>query len=218
MMTEATLSGVDDVSHLADASWHAARVTVAIGGFARLVRLGLTSILRTDPGVQLLTAVDEIELKGLVTRGSVNVAVLGEPSVQSVLALRAIEPNIGVVVLSRQSTPTYGMALVGCGVSCLDWDACSDDISAAIYLAARGGCMFVSCDGRVEYQDWRADGLLTERQRVVLTHHLMGDSYERIAVELKISVSTVKKHTAMLCRKVKATSKRDLTNILNPTH
>jgi DNA-binding NarL/FixJ family response regulator len=200
------------------ASWPEARVTVAVGGLARLVRLGLIGILRTDPGVRLLKAVDETGLEGVVAHGSVQVVVLGEPAAQSVLSLRAVELDLGFVVLARKPTLTYGMALVGCGISCLDWDACSGDIRAAIYLAACGGCMFVSGDDRVEYQDWRADGLLTKRQRVVLAHHMSGDSYEEIALALKISISTVKKHTASLCCKLKVASKRDLSKILILAH
>ena len=214
MKEEPALSGAEHGTRLDPAPWRAAPVTVAVSGFARLARLGLIGILRSDPRVRLLDVVDEAGLEDVVARGSVHVAVLGEPTAQLVLALRVIEPDIGLLVLAREPTPTYGRALVGCGVSCLDWDACSNDIHAAIYLAAHGGCMFVSSADRVEYADWRENGLLTERQRVVLTHHLRDDSYEQIALELEISVSTVKKHTAVLCRRLKAASKRDLSKLL----
>ncbi|MBA3808222.1 MAG: response regulator transcription factor [Solirubrobacterales bacterium] len=192
-----------------------ADISVVVGRFGRLVRCGLLADLRDDPRIRVLAEnLDQPSLEAVVTDNSVQVAILDEPDVQSVCPpLRTIAPNIGLLAVTREPTPTYGMALLAWGVSCLDWDATSADVRYAVRLADAGGCMFVSRGDRVECHEWRAEGLLTKRERVVLGRYIEGDSHERIALALKISVSTAKTHTARARLKLRASSRHDLVGI-----
>jgi DNA-binding NarL/FixJ family response regulator len=207
--------GAEQIGALDSGSRNADGITVAVGRIARLVRCGLVDDLRDDPRIHVLADnLEKSSLQAFVARGSVQAVVLDESAVQSMSPpLRAIAPDIGLLAVAREPTPTYGRALLAWGVSCLDWDATSEDVREAVHLAVVGGCMFVSRSDRVEYPDWRAESLLSERERAVLSRHIEGDSYEQIALALKISVRTAKAHTASARGKLRASSKRDLLGI-----
>lgn len=189
-------------------------IAVAVGRIARLARGGLVDDLRIDPRIRVLADnLDASSLEAIVAQGVVHVAVLDEAAVQSASLLTAIAPSIGLLVLAREPSPVYGRALVASGVSCLDWDVASEDVRAAVRLAVDGGCMFVSRDDRVNCSDWRVESLLSKRERAVLSRHIEGNSYEQIALALKISRSTAKNHTASARRKLGASSRRELMGI-----
>jgi len=194
-------------------------ISVVLGRFGRLVRCGLLADLQNEPRIHVLAEnLDESSLEALVRRASIQVVIVDEAAVQSVsLALRMIAPDIGLLAIGREPTPTYGRALLAWGVSCLDLDATSEDVYEALHLAAAGGCMFVSRSDRVECPNWQTESLLSGRERAVLARHVDGDSYEQIAFALKISVRTAKAHTASARRKLRASSRRDLLGIPLPT-
>ena len=194
-------------------------VSVVLGRFPDLLARGLMNVLREDPSVHLLDAdLDNGELKRAIARDSVRTAIIDEaagPSLSSCIG--PIQPDTGIVVVAREPTVPYGMVLLAAGISCFAASASADAIRAAVRLAAAGGCAFVSLDGDcVERRDRDQRAILTERQVTILDRLSKGQLPQRIALELGISVSTVKTHTKTVVRTLNAPSKRDLVDM--PVH
>lgn len=187
-------------------------MTVVAGRFEVLVGRGLASVLAEDTSVRVLDSnLERVMLKRAVMELAPQVAILDEVNISLARCLMALQPAIGVVVLAREPTLTYGMVLLAAGVSCVAGSASAADVAMSVHTVGHGGCVFVSADsGRVERPDRDPQGILTKRESQVLGG-LSGDkSYAEIALELKISVATVKKHTASLLRKLRASSKQAL--------
>jgi DNA-binding NarL/FixJ family response regulator len=73
--------------------------------------------------------------------------------------------------------------------------------------------MFESAGERVELADRRDPGILTDREIQVLELLCKGKLYAEIALDLEISASTVGKHARSLQQKLKAASRRDITEL-----
>jgi DNA-binding NarL/FixJ family response regulator len=187
-------------------------VSVVAGRFEVLVGRGLASVLAEDTSVRVLESnLERVGLKRAVMQLAPQVVVLDEVNISLARCLMALAPAIGVVVLAREPTSTYGMVLLAAGVSCLADSASAADIATTVHTVGHGGCVFVSADaGRVKRPDRDPAGILTKRETQVLAGLSDDKSYAEIALELKISVTTVKKHAASLLGKLRASSKQVL--------
>ncbi len=117
-------------------------------------------------------------------------------------------------MLASQPTLPYAMLLLMAGVSCLDMGICAGEFLAAVHVVARGGCMFVSGDGRrVDRVNPARARVLTDREVEVLKGLSSGRRYAQIAFELEISIDTVKKHGRSLLQKLAASSTRDFIGL-----
>jgi DNA-binding NarL/FixJ family response regulator len=190
-------------------------VTVVAGSFEALVRRGLASVLAEDTSVRVLDSnLEGTNLEHTVMELAPQVAILDEASISLARRLMALQPAIGVLVLAREPTFTYGMVLLAAGLSCVAGSASEADIVTSLHIVGQGGCRFVSADGRrVRRPDREAEGILTKRESQVLGGLSENESYAEIALKLKISAATVKKHTASLLRKLGASSKRALVGM-----
>jgi DNA-binding NarL/FixJ family response regulator len=202
------------------ASTDAARcVSVVLGRFPDLLAQGLMNVLREDPSVNLLDSdLDNGELKRAIARDHVRTAIVDEaggPSLSSCIG--PIQPDTGIVVVAREPTVPYGMVLLAAGISCFATSASAHAIRAAVRCTAAGGCAFVSVDGNhVARRDRNPRAMLTQRQVTILDRISKGHLPQRIALELGISVNTVKTHTKTVVSTLHAPSKRDLVDM--PVH
>jgi DNA-binding NarL/FixJ family response regulator len=191
-------------------------VTVVAGRFEALIGRGLTSIIGDDDRVGILECdVESTELKRAVAELVPDAVIVDETGLRLLApSVLAIQAATGVVVLVRDPALSYGMALLAAGVTCVARNASTRDILDSLYVACRGGCMFVSANGhRIEQLNRANVQILTKREREVLEHISHERSHEEIARHLRISVATVKKHTTGLLGKLGASSKRELTGL-----
>lgn len=194
-------------------------VSVVLGRFDALLARGLVDVLREDPAVQLIGAGHRcVEVASVLACGTASTAIVDEVDGRSLrMAVRSIQPSVGIVVLVREPPFPCGMVLLEAEMSCLAANVCAEDVLAAVRLTAQGGCMFVSATGeRVDRLDRRAHRILTEREIQVLRGLSERKSYGQIAWELGIDISTVGKHAARLVGKLRASSTRDLIGMPVP--
>jgi DNA-binding NarL/FixJ family response regulator len=184
-----------------------------LGRFDELVATGLAGVLRRDHRVRLFAS-DHAPAGvgqgyGPPARRVVIVAETADRSESE----SSIQPGGGIVMLALAPTVPQGMMLLEAGVSCLAFSAPAEDVLAAVRLAARGGCMFVSgaCERFVRPD--RRERLLTRRELDVLGRLSSGTPYREIARELEIGVATVNKHARSLIQKLQASSRRDLQGL-----
>lgn len=194
-------------------------VTVVVGQFGTVISRGLRQILAEDRRLHVAAAdLDSRALEHAAANLAPQVAILDEHSVVGPdlsRRLRAIRPNIGLLVLAHQPTRGYGLRLLAWGATgCVSTDASAADIVRAVRLAAEGRPGFVwmwpSTHPRA-----RAAGVasLTARERDVLPLLSEGYSNAQIALRLHISVETVRTHVARILRKLGVSGRGELHGI-----
>jgi DNA-binding NarL/FixJ family response regulator len=188
-------------------------VTVVTGRFEALVAHGLLSILGQDDRVRILASeLESNSLKQAVRDLTPHVAIVDELYLPTLSCwVGAIRSATGVIVLARKPPFPYGMVLLAAGVTCVAGNGSVIDLLASVDVAGRGGCMFVSADGnRIERPERELEGILTKRENEVLEGLSNDRPYVEIAEDLSISLTTLRKHTTSLLRKLGASSKREI--------
>src|ERR1700689_2339792 len=126
-----------------------ASVSVVLGRFDPLLGRGLVDVLREDPAVRLVgVGLQCVELACVLAGRTASTAIVDElagPSLR--MAVRLIQPPVGIVVLVREPPFPCGMVLLEAEMSCLAVNARAEDVLPAVPLTAQGGCMFVSATG-----------------------------------------------------------------------
>jgi DNA-binding NarL/FixJ family response regulator len=186
-------------------------VTVVIGRLDPLLSRGLETSLQADPRLHILAVdLNERALERLVALRRPKLVVLSELVNNGLLArLASLETSPRVVVVAGRPTSLFGSLLLAAGVSCLAQDAALVDILAAIHGAARGEPTFVAGNGPQSSRRARAQ-LLTKRETEVF-HCLSRDmAAAEIALELRLSVATVRTHTRAIFRKLGVKDRREL--------
>lgn len=176
--------------------------------------VGLMTVLR-DSGVAsaLATSLDAAAPPCPATHARQLVAIIDEKA-DPLRCSQSLDPSAGIVVLARDPTRPYGLVLSAAGISCVDSEMSVEDILAAVRLAAKGGCVFLSGAGSCDVRSERnTERILTSREIQVLTMLSVDMSYAAIALKLGISAETAKKHTRHLLQKLSASSKRELSGL-----
>lgn len=190
-------------------------IGVHLGSFDVSTQSRLAGALSGDPHIRLLVAEQSRAPDGLTA----SVAIFSETAEEDLGAFRASEPATGVIVLAEDPRRIYGMLLLDAGVSCLARNSAAGEILAAVYLAARGDCLFLSADGqRMERRRARQLHELTAREREVLALLSRDKKPAEIALALRIGVETVRTHTASIRRKLGVKSSRELRGVSVPHH
>jgi DNA-binding NarL/FixJ family response regulator len=193
---------------------------VAIGRLDGLMSAGLSQALRAARGVDVLASdVKADELERLVAHRAPRVVILdGAEEYALLMRLKAKRPAPGVLVLARDPSHLLGTMLLAEGTTCLAWNVSMDELTSAVYLAAQGGSVFVSAGGqRLQRPPRGRVQSLTERQSEVLEHLSKRRSDAAIALDMKISVATVRSHVREVLRKLNVRSRRDLAGVVVPS-
>jgi len=189
---------------------------VAIGRFANLIGLSLSSILG-DSGVDVVAS-------GLGYSGLIGALVKAPPpqvvvideelAVSAVIAgLRSRRPGLGIVVITQ--SPRVGSHLLRArlkdraGISCLSTDTSAGDLLAAVHLAAEGQELpSADLDRRApRIADFAS---LTPREGEVLSDLLQRRRPAQIAAALHITPATVQTHIRRIYRKLGVRSREQL--------
>jgi DNA-binding NarL/FixJ family response regulator len=183
------------------------RISVLLGSFDQLLRLGLSKVLDEETTLDTIDANgDATVLERVVAERAPRVAVLDEESVAGLSLprrLRAIQPTIAVVVLAYRPTRAYSMRLLAAGATCLAKDASAEDLVTMIHLVASGTRTAATVS-------------LTPREIDVLRYLRTGQSHREVADNLQVGVETVRTHAARIRRKLGVHSKRELIGMPLP--
>jgi DNA-binding NarL/FixJ family response regulator len=204
---------VDAAPVVSDGADESQGVDVLIGRLDDLVATGLAEVLRTDRRLRVLASNTELAGHKSAYGGSAPQVVIVNEEADRLTSESSIEPGGGIVMLTHAPTVPQGIVLLEAGISCLALSVVAEDLLAAVWFAARGGCLFVSGTRDRFGRPDRRQRVLTERELEVL-HRLSGGApYREIARELEISVATVNKHAQSLIQKLHGSSKRDLKGL-----
>lgn len=187
-------------------------VTVVIGRFEPLVAHGLLHVLNVEPFMVLASDLEQVALERAIARERPQMVILTEEVAYPLLAqLKSTDPAVRILVLARNPTPLQGTMLLANGATCVAANASPADLLAAARLAAEGGSAFLSADGqRVQRPSADRVRQLTRREAEVYKHLGKGNSDAVIALEMEISVGTVRAHVRAVFRKLNVKSRREL--------
>jgi DNA-binding NarL/FixJ family response regulator len=176
-------------------------VTVALGHFGDVIRLGLDQILKQDPSIAIVARNTRTSSLECATRQrSLQVVIVGEHLAPpaALPALKAAAPMAGVIVLVHQASRARYAQMTAAGATCLSTDASSAEILAAVRQVAAGA---------------RGTPSLTPRETEVLACIQEHETHPEIAAKLHISVETARSHTASIRRKHGVQSNRELVGV-----
>src|SRR5256884_5672142 len=180
-------------------------------------REGLRALIELEPDLKVVgeasTAAEGVRL----VRGSsptlviTDLAMPGGSGLRTIDELRAVCPNVRVLVLTAYCTDEHIVAALGAGADgYMLKDASRAELLQAIRSVIAGQKYFskpVSArlvSGYLRRNDPASDPCprITDREREVLTPIALGESNKRVAVALRLCVKTVEKHRANLMRKL----------------
>ena len=186
---------------------------IALGEDSLIVREGVRQLLALDPEVEIVAAVgDELSLRQACAEHRPEVVLTDirmppthtDEGIRLAAELRTTHPEIGVVILSQFSDPTYALALLDHGSdgrAYLLKERVHNraELMAAIRAVATGGSMIdpkvvealVTARSRVEHSPLNE---LTARELEVLAEIAQGRSNTAIAEALFLTKRAVEKH------------------------
>ena len=194
-----------------------------------LVREGLLRLLQTIDDVEVVGAcTDYFELMETVQRDRPDVVITDirmppegtDEGIRAARELRAILPELGVVVVSQYAEPHYALALLddgSAGRAYLLKERISDpvELANAIREVARGGSVIdpliveTLVHARASRRESPLDRL-TPREREVLEQMAQGRNNAGIAAELHLSERAVEKHINSLFSKIGVSEEREV--------
>jgi len=186
---------------------------IALGEDSLIVREGVRQLLAVDPEVEIVAAVgDELSLRRACEEQRPDVVLTDirmppthtDEGIRLAAELRRTHPEIGVVILSQFSDPSYALALLDHGSdgrAYLLKERVHNraELMAAIHAVAAGGSMIdpkvvealVAARSRVEHSPLNE---LTARELEVLAEIAKGKSNTAIAEALFLTKRAVEKH------------------------
>jgi DNA-binding CsgD family transcriptional regulator len=171
-------------------------IAILLGRFAPVVREGLKSLVSEDARAQLLAAdLDVTDLRSALLPVATGVAIVSDAVDYSYLQSTSMKQLVGVIVFAERPCRHCESALADSGIAYLDQHASPSAIRAAIHHAARR-------DPRRVDRPARNPPRLTRRETQVLMYLIRDAAYLEIALDLTITVETVRTHTKNICRKV----------------
>jgi len=195
------------------------KVTIVVGRFDPLVRRGVKDALADDRRLDILASdLEDGILERTVFTELPCVVILGEAVDYALLArLKSSARGTGVLVLAHDPPRVCGTTLLKVGATCLAGNASPEDLIDAVHLAAKGDLLFISADGqRVQRPSLERARLLTDRETEVFGQLSKGRSDAAIALDLRISVATVRAHVRSVLRKLNVRSRRWLVGMSLP--
>jgi DNA-binding NarL/FixJ family response regulator len=193
-------------------------IRVVVGEDQPLFRAGVVHVLQ-EAGLDVVASAGDARDLVLKARAhSPNVAVIdiqmppdfSDDGLRAAREIRAMEPSIGVLVLSHFLEERYAIDLLGDrpeGVGYLLKDRVADTESFvdAVRRVAHGGSVIdAEVVGRLVGRRRRRDPLdeLTCREREVLVQMAEGKSNQEVAGQLVVTVSAVERHVTSIFAKL----------------
>ena len=201
--------------------------TVAAGSTTRIVlvenhailRDGLRALLEMEGDFTVVGSVGDAAAAAALVRDLKpqliisDVALPGRSGIALISELLAANPGMRLLVLTAHGAEEYIRAALNAGAhGYVLKDSGREDLIKAIravvagrqYLCATVAAKVVSgfVSGLALKRPLPAEGLVTGRERQVLTRIALGQSNKSIARELGLSVKTIEKHRANLMRKL----------------
>jgi DNA-binding NarL/FixJ family response regulator len=182
-----------------------------------ILREGLRALIELEPDLRVVgeatCAAEGIQAVKSVAPTLVicDLALPGASGLRTISELRALSPQLRVLVLTAYCTDEYIRAALNAGADgYVLKDASRAELMQAIRAVLNGQKYFsepVSArlvSGYLQRGDPATDGSprITEREREVLTRIALGESNKRVAIALRLSIKTVEKHRANLMRKL----------------
>lgn len=195
-------------------------ITVAIARFEDLIALGLEAALAADPSVSIVARdIMPAHIDAMVRVHHPRVLVLDVGALNylgQVRELSLAHPGTHLVALGHGLSSADSSQLLAFGASAyLAKGTQTRDLLNAIHLASRGMQL-----QRMPVGDTAAAGqiaLLTTREGDVLTMLREDRSNAQIALELHVSVETVRSHARSIYRKLGVSSRRALMALPSAT-
>ena len=190
-----------------------------------IVREGLVSLLEDEPDIDVVGESDSAHAAlQFVTSNAVDVVVLdlrmpGMSAVDAIHALRAVRPELRIVILTSFFEDSEVHAVLCAGATgFLLKDAHRDDILLAIRRVAAGeSWIHRPVQNRLlklMTQGVSKDDLLTQREGQVLQLIGEGLSNKRIALKLDLQEKTVKHHMSRILAKLNVSNRTEATMTL----
>lgn len=199
-------------------------IKIAIVDDHPIVRAGLKQFLSEHIDLQVIgEASNGKEALDIVRKGGVDVVLLdismpNQSGVDALLAIKAREPNLPVLILSGFPEKHYAITLLKQGASgYVQKDADPDDIVKAIRIVAQGRkyitASLAEClaDGLYKPEDKAAHEQLSEREFQVFLRLANGETIGHIANSMSLSVKTVSTYRTRLMEKMALESNSSLT-------
>ena len=188
-------------------------ITVAVSRFEDLVALGLQSALAADPSVAIVARdVAPAHLEATLRARRPRVLVLDVGGLRDLAQVRELSlahPGTHLVLLGQGLSNADSAQLLAFGASAyLAKTTQTRDLLNAIHLASRGMQLQLMPVGATA--EAHRHSLLTSREGDVLPLLRQDRSNAEIALELHISIETVRSHARNIYRKLGVTSRRAL--------
>jgi DNA-binding NarL/FixJ family response regulator len=194
-------------------------MTVVIGRFGALIRLGLLALLTPATGLEVV-GLDRLtdDLEGALVRHRPHVLLVDADAVRDdrlLMRSREISPSTSIVVIMPQLTRARALSLLARGASaCLDQDSSGLEILNAITLAIEGTQVIVARPVvHTASPQLVAPATLTQRETEIRDQLSLGRSNAQIALALNISVETVRTHAGHIYRKLGINNRTELIGL-----
>ncbi|NCP86896.1 MAG: DNA-binding response regulator [Anaerolineae bacterium CG_4_9_14_3_um_filter_57_17] len=191
-----------------------------------VVRSGLRMLLQSEPDVEILgeasTAAQAIALAQSL-RPTIILMDIGLPDLSGIAATREIKkicPETAVLALTIHEDEEYFFKILEAGASgYVPKRAAPEELLTAIRTVARGEVYLYPSLAKLLVRDFltqphtaseNSENDLTAREQEVLLRLAEGDSNDKIASALVISVSTVERHRENIMRKLNLHSRAEL--------
>ncbi len=187
-------------------------ITVVVGGFEPLMGYGVAHVLRADPCFEVLASdLQDATLEDAVARKLPRVAVLGEGVEYALLdRLKSRRTAPAVLVLLAQERRLPWTAPLAAGATCLASSISTEELIAAVHLAAQRRRTSPSGNGHPAKRVLPGETDLTDRQIEVLGYLRTDLKHAEIAHEMNLAEATVKTYSAQIRRKLGVRSRREL--------
>lgn len=195
------------------------RTSVVLGRFDSVLALGVATLLRADPRLDVIECGSaDRALEDVLAGGRPQVAVLGETVEPGMVEhLRSICPQTAVLVLAHDPTHDEGMQLLAAGANCVARSAPELDLAALVRRTAQGERFLATGDGGwIERRYPARAEPLTRRQREVLGYLVKGEPYASIACGLHISYRTVQMHVPRILDRLGVGDRSELVGMPVP--
>jgi DNA-binding NarL/FixJ family response regulator len=210
---------IADTTVKPDSTAEAGRKRLVLVEDHAILREGLRALLELEQdlrivgesanGIDAVAAVEAANPELVIT----DIALPGRSGIELIGCLRRVRPETRILVLTAHNSEEYIRAALNAGAhGYVLKDASRAELLQAIrsvlggqtYLCASVTAKVVTgyLRPKSEGMTLSAVGLVTEREREVLTRVALGRSNKAIARELQVSVKTVEKHRANLMRKL----------------
>lgn len=193
----------------------------------KLIRLGVTHILKEYPELELLEAVANSELLFKHLRELkpdvliLDIALPGRNGLDILIQVKNLYPNIHVLVLSMFPEEKFGIRMLKAGASGYVHKDCEpEDLVKAIKSVAHGKQYFGEKIPRLLFEELIGENdklpheILSDREFEVLLHLGNGKTISEIANILLLSVKTISTYRSRILEKMRMGSNAELANYL----